>query len=240
MKAHGFVVLVSLTFLQVNGIAAEVKGQAERALSHISVEQMDNCPTNLSRLDSQVELDFVTGSGFSKDDLSPALLDDRFCMYPISTVPSELLSYTSNANKNVHFAKNVNDYYEVKARYNEVFQQYSSTGERAALTRVFLNRLTKEFAVAPSLSKYYDGLAVRVLYKHSKSDNFSAEALYLLGTDASELVKEFERQVLVVSGRAATPQIHIDVAYIFNGVKVENTFASINDRFVDNLKPSSN
>lgn len=156
------------------------------------------------------------------------------------TPPSELANYTTNPNKNIHFSKNIDDYYEVKARYEEVFKQYNSIEEQAALTRVFLNRLTKEFAVSPSYNENIDGLIVSVKYRSPKNGEFSAEALYLLGTESPELVKEFERQVLQVSRRAATPQIHVDIAYIFNGIKAENTLVRYDETFVNALKSQIN
>jgi hypothetical protein len=204
----------------------------------LSSDQLDNCPTNLSSIDTQAELDIISINGFSADDISPALFDNRFCMYSILTVPSEILNYISNPNKNLHFSKSLVDFYDVKMRYEDVFGQYNSIEEKAAFTRIFLNRLSKEFAVAPSLDAggNFDGIAVTVLYKHPGKDGFSAEALYLLGTEKPELANEFERQILKVSGRTATQQIYIDVAYIFNGKKIENKFGEANDRFVILLK----
>lgn len=74
------VALLSSCLLSLNAYATELKAQDKRNVSQITVEQMDNCPVNLSLIDTQAELDIIGINGLSAEDFSPALFDDRFCM----------------------------------------------------------------------------------------------------------------------------------------------------------------
>ncbi|WP_395338344.1 hypothetical protein PN836_011330 [Ningiella sp. W23] len=226
MKQLAYCILVALAA----GVAhaddtSKLKIQSDDDVAKsISVKKLDNCQWNLSRVDTSSEVTFLDSAEYKASDIPEAFFDDRFCMYQVDTYPSSLETYTSNPNYAIHFRKTSTEFFDVLERYREKFSTYSTIENQAAFTRVFLNRLTKEFAVKPAVSENANKFSISVYYRSSHNGQFSEQLMSLEGFENPALAAEFDRQVLKVQRRAVRPQIHLDMAYIFNGKVVENKF----------------